>query len=454
MSIQTINPTTGELIKNYPTMDLNEVDKIINNTHKDFLSWRETNLEERTKKIQKMGEILLDHKQDYASLITQEMGKPIKLAIAEIEKCARLCRHIVDHAEEYLKSRVVQTEMQKSYVSYQPLGVIFAIMPWNFPFWQVFRALAPTITAGNAAVLKPAPTTTGCGLAIEKIFRAAGFPENIFRVLIIETDLAEKVIQHPKIAGVTLTGSVRAGKIVGTESVSQLKKIVLELGGSDPYIILEDADLDNAAEQCVNSRLNNSGQVCIAAKRLIVVDAVRDQFEQKVIEKAKHYQIGDPFKESTQLGPLARADLRETVDQQVQTSIAKGAKLVMGGAPIAGPGFFYPVTVLKNIKPDMPAYDDEIFGPVIAFIPAKDEQDAIRIANDSSYGLGAAVFTENLARGEKVAQQLEAGTCCVNTLVATDPRLPFGGIKSSGFGRELDTEGMREFTNVKTICIK
>lgn len=454
MTIQTINPTTGESIKKYPIMDLHDIDKIIDLTHKDFLHWRETNIEERTKKIQKIGEILLDQKQEFANLITQEMGKPIKLATAEIEKCAKLCQHITEHAEQYLKSRVVQTEMRKSYISYQPLGVIFAIMPWNFPFWQVFRALGPTITAGNAAVLKHAPTTTGCGLAIEKIFRLAGFPENLFRVLIIETELAEKVIQHQKIAGVTLTGSVRAGKKVGAESVSHLKKVVLELGGSDPYLILEDADLEKAAEQCVTSRLSNSGQVCIAAKRLIVVDAIRDRFEQKVIEKAKHYQIGDPRKESTQLGPLARADLRETVNQQVQTSIAKGAELVMGGSPIVGPGFFYPVTVLKNIKPGMPAYDEEIFGPVIAFISAKNEQDAIQIANSSSFGLGAAVFTENLARGEKVAQQLEAGTCCVNVLVATDPRLPFGGIKSSGFGRELDTEGMREFTNVKTICIK
>lgn len=454
MPIKTINPTTGKLIKNYPVMDIAEVDSIIDATHKAYLNWRETKLTERVEKIRQVGEILHKNKQEYGHLITEEMGKPIQLAKAEIEKCARLCNHIADHADEYLKPRTVQTEMQKSYISYQPLGVIFAIMPWNFPFWQVFRALGPAVTAGNAAILKHAPTTTGCGLAIEKIFRSAGFPENLFRAAIIETELAAKIIQNSKIAGVTLTGSVHAGKTVGAESAGHLKKVVLELGGSDPYIILEDADLDQAAEQCVNSRLSNSGQVCIAAKRLIVVDSVRDQFERKVIEKAKQFKVGDPFDEAIQMGPLARDDLREAVQKQVQASIDQGAELVMGGKPINGPGFFYPVTVLKNITPGMPAYDEEIFGPVIAFITAKNEQEAIRIANDSSFGLGAAVFTQDLVRGEKVAQQIEAGSCFVNVLVSTDPRLPFGGIKSSGFGRELDTEGMREFTNVKTICIK
>lgn len=454
MAIQTINPATGELIKSYQEMPYAEVDKIIEATHKDFLQWRETSFQQRADKMRLVGKILLDNKQEYAKLITTEMGKPIKSAIGEIEKCARLCDYYAEHAQEYLKPQLIKTEMAKSYIMYQPMGVIFAIMPWNFPFWQALRFAAPGLMAGNACILKHAPTTTGCALAIEAIFKQAGFPENLFRSIVIDTDLAEKVIAHPRIVGVTLTGSVRAGKSVGAEAAGRLKKVVLELGGSDPYIILEDADLDLAAEQCVISRLGNAGQVCIAAKRLIAVDAIRDIFEQKVLEKVKQYVMGNPLDEKVNLGPLARADLRDNVHAQVQASIAKGAILAMGGVVPQQPGFYYPPTVLKNVKPGMPAYDDEIFGPVISFIAAKDEDEAIRIANDNVYGLGAAVFTKDLKRGEKVAQKLEAGTCCVNALVASDQRLPFGGTKMSGFGRELSAEGIREFTNIKTICIK
>jgi succinate-semialdehyde dehydrogenase/glutarate-semialdehyde dehydrogenase len=454
MSIQTINPATGAVIKTYSEMSEPEINKIIAATHHAFLQWRETGFSERAAKLNNVAKLLTDNKLAYANLITQEMGKPIKTAVSEIEKCALLCQHFAAHAADYLKPRVIQTEMSKSYVMYEPLGAIFAVMPWNFPFWQVFRFAAPALMAGNACVLKHAPTTTGCGLFIEQIFKQAGFPENLFRTIIIDVELADNIIAHPNIVGVTLTGSVRAGRSVAVEAASHLKKFVLELGGSDPYLILEDADLDLAAEQCVRARLANAGQVCIAAKRLIVVDAVRDAFEKKVIEKAQQYKVGDPLDESVTLGPLARADLRDTVHEQVQQSIAKGAELVMGGRLIEGSGFYYPVTVLKNVMPGMPAYDAEIFGPVIAFIAAKNEQAAITIANDSPYGLGAAVFTKDLQRGEKIARQLEAGTCCVNTLVASDPRLPFGGIKSSGFGRELAAEGIREFTNVKTICVK
>lgn len=454
MAIQTINPNTGEIIKTYPDMPFSEVAPLIEAAHRAFEKWRAVPFQERAVKLERAGEILLENKQEYAALITEEMGKPIHFARAEIEKCARLCNHFAAHAEEYLKPQTIKTEMTKSYVIYQPLGVIFVIMPWNFPFWQVFRFAGPGLMAGNAALLKHAPITTGCGLAIEQIFQRAGFPENLFRTLIIDTDLADKVIEHPKIAGVTLTGSVAAGQTVAAEATKRLKKVVLELGGCDPYLILEDADLDNAAEVCLNSRLNNSGQSCIAAKRLIVPKAVLPAFEEKIMVKIKQFHIGNPINEKVKLGPLARADLRDRVHQQVQESIKKGAKLLLGGEPLPKPGFFYPPTVLKDVKPGMPAYDDEIFGPVIALIAAKDEQDAIRIANDSSYGLGAAVFTNNIERGEEIARQLEAGVCCVNTLVASDPRLPFGGIKSSGFGRELSEAGIREFTNVKTICVK
>lgn len=453
MAIETINPATGSIIKQYKTMLFSEVRKIIEDSHQAYLNWGTVTLAEKTKKLGQVAKILSDHKSKYAHSITEEMGKPIKFAKAEIEKCVWLCKHFAEHAAEYLQPRNVKTEMSKSYVCYQPLGVIFAIMPWNFPFWQAFRFAAPALMAGNGCILKPASITSGCGLMIEKIFHEADFPENLFRTIFIETELAEKIIHHPRIAGATLTGSVRAGRIVGGEAAGNIKKVVLELGGSDPYIILEDADLDHAAEQCVTSRLNNSGQVCIAAKRLIVVDAIRPMFEQKVLEIAKKYKTGDPMDENTQLGPLAREDLRHTVHQQVQQCVNQGAQLLLGGQIPNGPGFFYPATVLKDVRPGMPAYDEEIFGPVIAFLRAKDETEAIQIANDSSFGLGAAVFTKDLHRGEKVALQLAAGACCVNTLVATDPRLPFGGIKSSGFGRELGAEGIREFTNVKTISV-
>lgn len=454
MSIETINPATGQILKSYQEMSLDEVIRVIAATHQAFLAWKEKPLAERVEKIRRAGKILLEHKQEYSTLITQEMGKPIKAARAEIEKCAWLCQHFADHADEYLQPKTINTEMSKSYVTYQPLGVIFAIMPWNFPFWQVFRFAVPALIAGNGGILKHAPTTTGCGLAIERIFNEAGFPTNLFQTLIIDTDLAKEVIANPLINGVTLTGSVKAGETVGSQAVKNMKKVVLELGGSDPYIILEDADLDYAVDQCVTSRLNNSGQTCIAAKRMIVVDAVRDAFEKKIVAKAKTYKMGDPLDENTQLGPLARADLRDNVQRQVEECIEKGAESIYTAEAMAGPGFFYPITVLKNIHPEMPAYDEEIFGPVIAILSAKDEEEAVRIANDSSYGLGAAVFTKNVSRGEKIARQLAAGTCCVNALVSSDPRLPFGGIKSSGFGRELGAEGIHEFTNIKTINVK
>ncbi len=453
MTLETINPTNGQIIKIYETMPLSGINQIIDATYQTFLQWRETDLTARAGKLRVAGEILLKNKQDYAALITEEMGKPLKAATSEIEKCARLCQHFADQSSEYLKPHVIQTEMKKSYVTYQPLGIVFGIMPWNFPFWQVFRFAGPAIMAGNAGLLKHAPTTTGCGLAIEKIFLEAGFPANLFSAVIIDNEQAKSIIEHPKIAGITLTGSVNAGKKVGAEAAHCIKKVVLELGGSDPYHILEDEDKELAAEQCVQSRLSNAGQTCIAAKRLIVVETVQQAFEQKVIEKAKLYKVGNPTDSAINIGPLARADLRDTVQRQVEESIAKGAQLVLGGKSLEGPGFFYPVTLLKNVTPGMPAYEQEIFGPVIVLITAKDEQDAIRIANQSNYGLGAAVFTKDVARGEKIAQQLEAGTCCVNTLVASDPRLPFGGIKCSGFGRELGAQGIHEFTNIKTICV-
>ena len=345
--------------------------------------------------------------------------------------------------------------MKKSMVVYRPLGIIFAIMPWNFPFWQVFRFAAPNLMAGNAGLLSHAPISTGTGQAIEKLLKDAGFPENLFRSLIISNDVAAFTIKHPKVVAVTLTGSEKAGSIVGAEAAGALKKVVLELGGSDPYIILEDADLELAAEECITSRMSNTGQVCIAPKRLIVVNAVRDEFEKLVIKKLDRYQMGDPMDEKTNFGPMARKDLRDEVHRQVQDCVKKGATLITGGEIPDKKGFYYPPTALKDVKKGMPAVDDEIFGPVAVFIDAKDEDDAIRIANDSRFGLAGGVFTKDIKRGLDIAtNKIHTGTCYVNGFSGSDPRLPFGGIKFSSYGRELANEGIRAFVNVKTICVK
>jgi succinate-semialdehyde dehydrogenase/glutarate-semialdehyde dehydrogenase len=455
MTIQSINPATGQVIKTYEEISIHQVDPIIEKTHQAFVHWKNTDFSERAQKLVQLAADLEKNKQDFAELITQEMGKPLSFSVLEIEKCQRACRYFAENGEKLLATQSVATEKSKSYVVYKPLGVIFAIMPWNFPFWQVFRFIAPNLMAGNAVLLRHAPICTGTGLAIEKLIQETGFPLNLLRTLVIDNETAAHVIHHPLIKGVTLTGSPRAGSIVGSAAASSLKKVVLELGGNDPYLVLEDADLKKAAEICVSSRLNNSGQVCIAAKRIIVVDAVRETFEKYVLEELKKYHMGDPTSPQTNLGPLARADLRETVHRQVQDCIKQGAVLVTGGTIPEQPGFYYPPTILKNIHADMTVMREEIFGPVIALISAKDEQEAIRIANQSEYGLSAAVFTRDIPRGEAIAaNQINVGCCFVNDLVSSDPRLPFGGINISGFGRELGEAGIREFTNVKTICIK
>ncbi len=455
MSIDTINPVNGTLLKSYAEMNWQQVNDIIESTHLAYIQWASQSFSTRAAALERIALVLEKNKVSYAQLISQEMGKPISASTAEIEKCQWVCRYFAEEAEKLLASRSIKTNKTKSYVTYKPLGIIFAIMPWNYPFWQVFRFAAPTLMAGNGVLLNHAPITTGTGLAIENLCREANLPENLFRTLIIDHQTAAKVIHHPKVSGVTLTGSPRAGRIVGSEAAQALKKVVLELGGSDPYIILEDADLDAAASTCVASRLNNSGQVCIAAKRIIVVNAVREAFEKLILQRLSAYKMGDPSDPAVKLGPLARADLRDTVHQQVQSCVQKGALLVTGGYIPDQPGFFYPPTVLKNIKPGMPAMEEEIFGPVIALIDAKDADEAIQIANNSSYGLAASIFTQNIALGESIAaDKIQAGACYVNDYVASDPRLPFGGIKHSGFGRELSAEGIREFTNIKTICIK
>jgi succinate-semialdehyde dehydrogenase/glutarate-semialdehyde dehydrogenase len=454
MNIQTINPVTGNVLQEYPLLDAKKLEAQIDAAHTCFQKWKKTDFATRQKLMQAMAKKLRKQQEELAILMAHEMGKPITLGKAEIEKCAWVCEHYAEHAEHYLAPRLIQTNLKKSMVCYQPLGVIFAIMPWNFPFWQVFRFAAPTIMAGNVGILKHAQISMGTGNAIAALFQDGGFPEDVFQHFTIDNDMAAKVIAHEKIAAVTLTGSERAGSIVASNAAKHLKKAVLELGGNDPYIVLEDADLDLAAKCIVASRLNNNGQTCIAAKRIIVIQQIQALFIEKVIEQVNQYKTGSPLDPTVQLGPMARDDLRTTLHQQVLDSIKKGADLHFGGKIPPGKGYYYPPTLLTNVCPGMPAFDDELFGPVIAIIAAKDESDAIRLANQSRYGLGAAVFTRDLKRGEYIARhEIEAGSCFVNALVASDPRLPFGGIKHSGFGRELSQEGILEFVNTKTVAI-
>jgi succinate-semialdehyde dehydrogenase/glutarate-semialdehyde dehydrogenase len=455
VSIQSINPATGEKIKDYAEMAPQEVKSIIEKAHQAFLDWRKTGFEQRARLMKKAAQILRGNAEAYAKLMAQEMGKPIAGGRSEAEKCAWVCDYYADNAEKFLQPEIIATDASKSFVTFQPLGVVLAVMPWNFPFWQVFRFAAPGLMAGNAGVLKHASNVMGCALAIEDIFRQAGFPENLFRSLIIGSSQVNAVIENPLVRAVTLTGSTPAGKAVASKAGELLKKTVLELGGSDPYVVLADADLETTVTTCVTSRLINSGQSCIAAKRFIVVDSLREKFEQRFVEQMAAAKMGDPMAEDTVVGPQARHDLRDDLHRQVRQSIEKGARCLLGGEIPQGQGAFYPPTVLTNVKPGMPAYDEEMFGPVAAIISAQNEAEVIKIANDSIFGLGAAIFTGDLARGERMAaEELEAGCCFVNSFVKSDPRLPFGGVKASGYGRELSHYGIKEFVNIKTVYVK
>ena len=455
MTIEVINPATGKLHKSYETLTQNELGQAIDHMEATRQDWLHVELKQRCKLMHNAAKVIRDDLDRYAMIITEEMGKPITQAKAEIEKCAWLCEHYADHAETYLQPELIQTEKSKSYRCFKPMGIVFAIMPWNFPFWQVMRFAVPNLLGGNAGLLKHAPNSTAAGQSVQEIFEKAGFPKGLFQSVIIDVELCGFIIDHHLVTGVTLTGSERAGSAVGAQAGKALKKVVLELGGSDPYVILEDADLDLAAQQCAISRLGNSGQVCIAAKRIIVVDAVREAFLEKLMAQIKTYQIGDPTDPKTNMGPMAREDLRTQLHDQVQRSIAAGVECVMGGELPEGDGYYYPPTVFLDVKKGTPAYDEELFGPVVCVLYAQDEDEALRIANDTPYGLGAAVFTQDVAKGEIIARdKLEAGTCSVNALVGSDPRLPFGGIKLSGHGRELAAEGMHEFMNIKTVVIK
>lgn len=453
--MQSVNPFTGEVIKNYTEYTSEEVTSIISQVDNAFQQWKLSDFEQRAKLMKNLQSLLIERRNELAGIMVAEMGKVLREAIGEIEKCATVCSFYADNAASFLKNEVIQTEASESYITYQPIGTVLAVMPWNFPFWQVFRFLAPALMAGNTGVLKHAANVPGCALAIEQLVHDAGFPENVFRTLMIGSAKVKAVIENPLIKAVTLTGSTPAGKSVASIAGSVLKKSVLELGGSDPYLILEDADIEKAARLCVTSRLINAGQSCIGAKRFIVADKIYEAFEAEFVRLMREATYGDPLDPATKIGPLARPDLRDELHQQVDQSRKMGATVLLGGFIPEGTAAFYPPTVLTNVVPGMPAYHEELFGPVAVLFRFKSEEEGIRIANDTVFGLGAAVFTADMTKGKLLAEKgLEAGCVFVNDFVKSDPRLPFGGIKESGYGRELSTVGIREFVNIKTIVVK
>ncbi|MCS6987907.1 MAG: NAD-dependent succinate-semialdehyde dehydrogenase [Chloroherpetonaceae bacterium] len=455
--LESINPTTEELVASYQEHSQAEIDAALKQASKAFAHWRGLSFSARGERFKKLATLMREGAARFAELMAIEMGKPIAQGVAEIEKCAFTCEYFAENAEAFLADEVVPTEAIRSKVVFRPLGAILAIMPWNFPFWQVIRFAAPTLMAGNVALVKHAPNVTGCAHALDKLFREAGFPDGAIHFLDIApdnvADRVSKLIAHPLIRAVTLTGSARAGRFVAAKAGEALKKCVLELGGSDAYVVLEDANLERAAETCVQSRLINSGQSCIAAKRFIVVKKIRDEFERLVVEKMQSKKVGSPLDESTDVGPLARKDLLENLHRQVQQSVQAGATLLCGGKLYEGKGFFYPPTVLSGATPGMAAFDEETFGPVAAIVVAKDDDEAIELANATNYGLGSAIFTSDAWRADSIASQLDFGNCFVNAMVKSDARLPFGGVKESGYGRELGRYGVKEFVNVKTIWV-
>src|SRR5881296_1708350 len=453
MTVASINPTTGETLETFAETTPAALERVLDQALAAYQSWSRCSYAQRAQAMREAGRLLRERKTQHARTMALEMGKPLMQGEAEAEKCAWVCDYYAEHAERFLADEPRETDASKAFVRFDPIGPVLAIMPWNFPFWQVFRFAAPALMAGNAGLLKHAPNVTRCALGIEAIFQEAGFPEGLFRALILSNEAAATVIADPRVRAVTLTGSDRAGSQVAEQAGRHLKKTVLELGGSDPFIVLEDADVALAARTAAEARLINSGQSCIAAKRFIVMERVADQFLELFTSEMRARKVGDPLESTTQVGPQARLDLRENLHRQVQESVKRGARLVLGGEVPAGRGAFYPPTVLSAAEPGMPAFDQETFGPVAAVIRAKDEADAIRMANASPYGLGAAVWTTDPQRGERIAREIDAGSVFVNGLVKSDPRLPFGGVKRSGYGRELSVEGLREFVNVKTVWV-
>lgn len=455
-SLVSINPANGQEIKRYQAHTPQQVRTALLRAEKAFASWSQCPVKERSQLLQSIAVSIRKHLEPAARLASLEMGKPLVQSRAELEKCAKTFEFYAERGPGFLQDQMVFSEgSRKGYVSYRPLGPVLAIMPWNFPYWQVFRALAPVLMSGNVLLLKHAGNVSACALMIEKIMKDAGMPGHLFQTLLIPSGRVADIIADPIVAAVTFTGSTHAGRTVAATAAAHLKKQVLELGGSDAYIILEDADINRAAKACLEARMINTGQSCVAAKRFIVVKSVRKIFESKVRELIQDYRFGDPFDPANHIGPMARPDLRDELHQQVQNSIAAGAKLLTGGYLPEGPGAFYPPTLLTNVKAGMPAYSEELFGPVAVIIEAKDEADAIRIANSSEFGLGGAVFSKNKRKAEKIARELlNAGSCFVNEAVHSDARLPFGGVKSSGYGRELSSFALHEFVNIKSVVVR
>jgi len=453
MSFQSVNPATGEVLETFEETAPDALTGILERADVASRDWRRRPVTERAERLRAAGRVLRERKEAYARTMALEMGKPLAQGAGEAEKCAWVCDYYAEQGPALLVDEPRPSDASRSYIRFEALGPVLAIMPWNFPFWQVFRFAAPALVAGNAGILKHAPNVPRCAVEIEEVFRDAGFPDGLFRAVFLSNEGAGSAIADGRVRAVTLTGSDRAGSQVAEQAGRHLKKTVLELGGSDPFIVLDDADLERAARTAAEARLINSGQSCIAAKRFIVVERVADQFLERFTTEMRARKVGDPLDATTHVGPQARLDLRENLHRQVQESVQRGAQAILGGELPRGRGAFYPPTVLVAVEPGMPAFDQETFGPVAAVIRAKDEADAIRIANASSYGLGAAVWTRDAQRGERVAREIEAGSVFVNGLVKSDPRLPFGGVKRSGYGRELSVEGLREFVNVKTVWV-
>lgn len=451
--MQSVNPATGAAIRDYPEHTQEQIAAALSRAEEAFASWREVPFEERAARMRQAAADLRERLVEHAALMTLEMGKTFAAAKAEAEKCALCCDFYAEHAQRFLSPEEVTTDASRSLIRYDPLGPVLAVMPWNFPYWQVIRFAAPALMAGNVALLKHASNVPGCALAIETTFREAGFPEGCFQTLMIGSKAVEGVIAHPAVRAVTLTGSEPAGKAVAAAAGRALKKTVLELGGSDPFILLEDADVQAAARVAAQARCINNGQSCIAAKRFIVVEAVAEAFEEAFLAAMSALKVGDPMDPSTDVGPMAREDLLVELHDQVERSVTAGAVLRLGGKRLEGPGFFYAPTVLTGVKPGMAAFDEETFGPVAAVIRAKDEEHALSLANRSPFGLGASLWTKDLARGEALAAKIESGSVFINGMVKSDPRLPFGGVKRSGYGRELSVFGIREFVNIKTVWI-
>ena len=453
MSLQSVNPATGTLLETFEETPAAELDRILARADAASREWRELRVAARAERLRAAGRILRERKDAYARTMALEMGKPLAQGVAEGEKCAWVCDYYADEAAAMLADEPRRTDAARSYVRFEALGPVLAIMPWNFPFWQVFRFAAPALAAGNAGILKHAPNVSRCALEIEQVFRDAGLPNGLFRSVFLSNEATAGVIADARVRAVTLTGSDRAGSQVAERAGRHLKKTVLELGGSDPFIVLEDADLARAATIAADARLQNSGQSCIAAKRFIVADRVAGQFTERLEAEMASRRVGDPLDPATAVGPQARLDLRANLHRQVEESVRRGAQLVLGGRLPDEPGAFYPPTILTAVQPGTPAFDEETFGPVAAVVVARDDADAVRIANASVYGLGASVWTADAARGERIARELETGSVFVNGMVKSDPRLPFGGVKRSGYGRELSEYGLREFVNIKTVWV-